>query len=759
MHTPATIRRKVQLLSISFSVLVAVPCAAQQFDFPDSAVDDPAALSRYIPGLAQQVITKYQESDRDQYLDTLFRLQLAAGKYAEGVSTLQSLIELRRKSDPGAALRVLAFETYAKAKAKEAGGASFEEAFKREFRAAFGKMDDRTANDALYWFGGSLNRIIDDLRGALARQKGRNVITLPAAVDLIRKYQFYQSFQVIMPLSEVLTAEDDARRYLVDKAILVKTPDGAQVAAMLVRPKSATASVPTIFVFTIYADDTRFFGEARRSAAHGYAGVVAYTRGKGRSPDAPVPYEHDGDDARAVIDWISKQPWSDSRVGMYSGSYNGFTQWAAAKKLPAALKTIVPYVAAIPGQGLPMENNVFLDANYGWAFYVTNNKDLDDKIYSNPQRWQSLQENWYASGKSFRQLDSVDGTPNRWLQRWLQHPSFDKYWQDMVPYKDNFAKINIPVLTITGYFDDGQISALHYLKEHYKYNHNADHYLLIGPYDHFGAQRARKEPVLGGYAIDPVAQFDTTEVTLQWMDYVFRGGKKPELLKDKINYEVMGANEWKHAPSLEQMSNDKLTLYLTDVKVGDRYELSDKKPSKVGFLDQEVDLADRKTSNNDYYPSPVVGRKPDLSNGFSFISAPFDQPVEISGTFSGQIKASINKKDMDIGLVFYEVMPNGELFQLSYFLGRASYAEDMSIRRLLTPGKVESIPFERTRMVSRRLSKGSRLLVTLNINKNQFAQINYGSGKDVSDEDINDAKIPLQIRWRNDSFVRIPIWK
>jgi predicted acyl esterase len=221
----------------------------------------------------------------------------------------------------------------------------------------------------------------------------------------------------------------------------------------------------------------------------------------------------------------------------------------------------------------------------------------------------------------------------------------------------------------------------------------------------------------------------------------------------------MGANEWKHAPALERMSNETLTLYLTDNKSGDHYQLSREKPSKPGFLYQEVDFADRKTTNNDYYPDLIVGKKPDLSNGFSFISEPFDEPVEINGTFLGEIKASINKKDMDIGVVLYEVMPNGELFHLSYFLGRASYAKDMSVRKLLTPGRVESIPFDKTRMMSRRLSKGSRLLVTLNVNKNPYAQINYGTGKDVSDEDITDAKIPLQIKWQNGSYIKIPIWK
>ena len=53
----------------------------------------------------------------------------------------------------------------------------------------------------------------------------------------------------------------------------------------------------------------------------------------------------------------------------------------------------------------------------------------------------------------------------------------------------------------------------------------------------------------------------------------------------------------------------------------------------------------------------------------------------------------------------------------------------------------------------------SRQLVTLNVNNNPYAQINYGTGKDVSDETIADAKTPLRIRWHNDSCVRIPIWR
>ncbi len=329
----------------------------------------------------------------------------------------------------------------------------------------------------------------------------------------------------------------------------------------------------------------------------------------------------------------------------------------------------------------------------------------------------------------------------------------------MVPYKNDFSKINIPVLNITGYYDDGQISAMHYLIEHTKYNPKADDYLIIGPYDHFGAQQGGVA-VLRDYTVDPVALISTRDITFQWLDHILKGGSKPAILKDKINYEVMGTNKWEHAPSLQKMANETLTLYFTNVKENGNYELSPLKPHKQAALNQVVDLADRKMANNrDYYPFPIIKKTLDHSDGLFFISKPFDKPVSVDGMFSGELKAKINKKDMDVGLVLYEVTPKGEYFELSYFLGRASYANGMETRKLLHPGKIESIPFTRTRFVCRQLSKGSRLLVVLNIDKNPFAQINYGTGKDVSSETIKDAGKPLRVEWYNDSYIEVPVWK
>jgi len=114
---------------------------------------------------------------------------------------------------------------------------------------------------------------------------------------------------------------------------------------------------------------------------------------------------------------------------------------------------------------------------------------------------------------------------------------------------------------------------------------------------------------------------------------------------------------------------------------------------------------------------------------------------------------------MDVSIAFYELLPDGKYFYLTRYLGRASYAQDKSKRQLLRPGKKELFPLADVRMVSRQIGKGSRLVIVLNGNKHPYEIINYGTGKDVNDETINDATEPLQIRWYNSSYIKIPIFK
>lgn len=751
-------------------ICLAMPsrAGAQSFELPAGDLSDAAVQASTMPRLATEVIAAYHEADRRKFLDNLFRLQIVAGQNDAAAKSLAELRALNTAGDASKSPKNQAtnaqFEIYLTAKAREAGGSgTFAEAFAQAFRERLAETKDAPSGQIIRAVRVGLRFIQDDLNQDIGNQKGNRQISLADALKLLRHYQMaatYGSFAALVP---PLVAEDDARRYIMDKDIAVKMRDGATVCALIVRPRAATAKLTTLLTFTIYADPEGNLAEARRTASLGYAGVIGLTRGKGCSPDPPVPYEHDGADAAALIDWLAAQPWSDGRVGMYGGSYSGFTEWAAAKYMPKALKAMAPSVPACPGIDVPMEGNVFWSFVYPWTFYTMNVKNLDNATYGDRKRWINLDRNWYSSGRPWRDLDKIDGTPNPVFDRWIDHPSYDSYWQGMVPFEREFARINIPVLATAGYYLGGPGAAMYFFTQHYNYNPRAEHYLVIGPYDHFGGQRGTWDALgdstssIAGYTIDPVAHVDLVELRYQFFDYVFRGAPRPTLLADRVNYQVTGANEWKHAPSVAAMSRETLRYHLSSQKSGDAQRLSPSMPTNDELISQTINLADRSDIDLEIPGGAIFDKALNAHNGIEFISEPFAKPAEVSGLFSGELDFIANKKDFDFDISLYEQIPTGEYVFLTSYWARASYVSDLTRRRLLVPDTRQRLNFQCVRLMSRQLQAGSRLVVVLSVIKQPGQQINFGTGKDVSDESAADGKEPLKIRWFSDSFLDIPV--
>ncbi|TDR39776.1 hypothetical protein DFR29_115166 [Tahibacter aquaticus] len=747
--------------------LVLAPCRAAEpdYEFPAAAAEQRDGLERAMPVLAERVIAGHRDEDRPRYLATLFRLQLVAGRYADARSSIEQLRALSPLGGPAQQRANSAqYEIYALAREYQAREhADFEPAFAASFRAAFAAMDDRTAALSARGFASDQfdpagqQRALDQ---ALASQKGKPRIAASEALALLRTYLLAQVYRDFAAGAAPLLAEDDARRYLIERDILVAGADGAKICTAVVRPRgAATAKLPALLNFTIYADPGTLFAEARRSASNGYAAVAALTRGKGCSPDAPVPFEYDGRDAAAVIDWIAAQPWSDGRVGMFGGSYEGFTQWATARQRPKALKALMPSVTVAPGIDYPKEGGIFLGFPHYWPFYVTNNKTLDKAPLQDNARWYRMYRQWYVEGGAFRDRDRLDGTPNPIYRRWLDHPAYDGYWQGMIPYRNAFAAIDIPVLTTTGYFDGGQVGALHYLREHYRQRPRAEHYLLIGPYNHVTGQRGTVAfgNNVNGYTIDPVARIDIGQLRYQWFDYVFKGAPKPALLRDRINYEVMGADQWKHAPSLAAMGEQRLRLYFGAARDDATHRLQRERPARKRTFEHVVDLADRSDIDRAVVGGAVLDKAIDTADRVVLVSEPFETAVEFSGLFSGRLDLRINKRDMDVYIDLYELTPQGDYFQLSRYQSRLSYEGHPEQRRLLKPGRQERFDFRAQRLTSRQFQAGSRLVALIGPGKEASNQINYGSGKDVSDETVKDAGEPLRIEWSGQSYLEIPL--
>ena len=280
-----------------------LPAARPRRPEPDKRVRNrrahrPIFQARALPPLAEQVLEQYQEADPRTYLGNVFKAQLVAGRYAEAIASIRRLRVLLSTEEPTRDTTAnLQFEIFALAKVREAAEhSSFEQAFRSVFRETVRSLDAKEASDVIRSFGSTLASFEEDLIKSVASHRdGRAFVDTRDAVDLVTKYALVGAYQSFRPLSADLIAEDDDRRYVIDNDATIRAADGAELHAIVVRPRIPARPLPTLFTLTIYAG-TINFGEARRNAAHGYAAVVAYSRGKGGSPDAVAPYEHDAED-------------------------------------------------------------------------------------------------------------------------------------------------------------------------------------------------------------------------------------------------------------------------------------------------------------------------------------------------------------------------------------------------------------------------------------------------------------------------------
>jgi hypothetical protein len=140
-------------------------------------------------------------------------------------------------------------------------------------------------------------------------------------------------------------------------------------------------------------------------------------------------------------------------------------------------------------------------------------------------------------------------------------------------------------------------------------------------------------------------------------------------------------------------------------------------------------------------------------------SDPLPKATRMSGLIAGHLDFVVNKMDMDLDVAMYELRSSGEylrLFNPADAL-RLSYAADRAHRHLLKAGERQQLAFTSERMTSRQLEQGSRLVMVLRISKRPDREINYGTGGDVSDESMADGKVPLKVRWFNDSYIEVPV--
>ena len=515
----------------------------------------------------------------------------------------------------------------------------------------------------------------------------------------------------------------------IEKQFQVRVPmrDGVRLATNVFRPAGG-GRWPTLLIRTPYGKGADITPHYKSFVDHGYAMVIQDVRGRHDSEGVFRVYDQEGPDGEDTLNWISRQPWSDGKVGMFGGSYLGVVQWQLAIRNPPQLKAIFPAVSGY---------DEYLDRFYsrGGAFKLAhrlwwiaeNVRDanlqpvFDDVIRHVPLRTSDR----VAAGRA------VD-----WYQQAIDHPSFDAFWKG-ISVKEKIENVHVPVFAVGGWYDNYAQSDLEAFVELRRLGRAA--HVLIGPWPHNSADR------FANVDYGPDASIPLRKLQFDWFDHWLKGKDTIAGLAPAL-YFTMGENQWHEASAWPPRGTRAVPLYLHS-------------KGHANGLDGDGALSARRkrSSGSDefvYDPrNPVPTRGGAVCCNFKvFPAGPFDQrPVErrpdvlvytgdvlktdleVTGVVKVQLYVSTSATDTDFTAKLVDVYPDGTAMGVTDGILRLRYRNSLEKPELVKAGEVHSITVD-AGVTSQVFRKGHR--VRLEISSSNFPRFdrNPNTGRPIADE-------------------------
>lgn len=241
--------------------------------------------------------------------------------------------------------------------------------------------------------------------------------------------------------------------------------------------------------------------------------------------------------------------------------------------------------------------------------------------------------------------------------------------------------------------------------------------------------------------------FDAFALDRDWYRWTMADGDRPEFIRDRVTYFVAGANEWKSAPSLEKVNDSELVLQLGTDRAG----------HDVFHSGVMAEVPDTRSPHSQYVYDPLDTSKAERGvaedyivdqgevmhvdgDGMIFHSAPFETPTEISGYLRLEAWIEMDVPDTDINATLYEIRPDGTSIALAGETLRTRHRDGLREVRMMEPGKVEKLVFERFYWFSRLVAKDSRLRLFIRPANGLSQQRHYNAARPVHEQTAADAR-------------------
>ena len=515
---------------------------------------------------------------------------------------------------------------------------------------------------------------------------------------------------------------------VVERRVMIPMKDGVRLATDIYRPKDAAGKVPIVFVKTPYnfnfwdvrngvpADMSTILAAIKR----GYAWVGQNERGHFFSEGnydilgAPIT------DGYETIEWLTKQPWSNGKLGTTGCSSTAEWQPAVASLNPPgfAAMNVQGFGAGVGKVGPYWEQGnwyrggamqmLFITWIYGQQNQVRpmfpRNTSQADLIAASrlfdlaprmpPVDWDKAL--WHLPAQDI--IKNVDGprgvfadkmpveTGGMMMQRAPGDPAWTRggLWHETMP-------LNIPGLWFMSWYDVSvgpNLEMFNHVRKTAKGAVADQQWAVIAPVAHCAYTRATENTIVGERSMGD-ARLDYNEIVYGFFDKFLKGESNTRLDKmPKVTYFTMGSNKWQTADAWPPPGAQPMTFYLSSGGAANSLNGD----GALVNTPPEADAPDRFT----YDPmNPVLSHGGNVcctgnaiqagsfdqrkmesrSDILVYTSEPFKEGVEVSGPITPTLYVSSDARDTDFTVKVLDVHPDGRAYNLDESIQRMRYRD------------------------------------------------------------------------------------
>lgn len=337
-----------------------------------------------------------------------------------------------------------------------------------------------------------------------------------------------------------------------------------------------------------------------------------------------------------------------------------------------------------------------------------------------------------------------------WFEKWIRgHTGSAKYWRE-IAYQTpkSFAKVKVPSLAITGWFDaDFNGSPMNYLALK-QYGATADARrprLVIGPWQH-SFNQSRK---WGAFDYGPNALIDWDGYVCRWFDHYLKGIPNGVTQDPPVHVFVMGRNRW-YAEQDWPLPQTRWTKYFLHSRgqansIGgdgllspspptassgaafDAYTYDPAQPTRSPFTGGPLEDGAADTRKSSSGPDVLVYTTPPLE----------EEEVEVTGPITARLFAATSARVTDWMVRLVELQPNGYSAMLGEGVMRARHRDpkrggafNPDKLSKIEPNQVDEYPLDFWRATANAFQKGHRIRVEISSSYFPYYLRNLNTGAD-----------------------------